>query len=326
LLRDFNTEVRGTTHADCCTRPNEAEAKKIDCPPGYYGGSPACIQANESALAWDCLYKDGNNVFGVGCHTLALASNIQIRNKYIELLVRYCPLGENIKHPACISAMEEFPIDTYELKQHLIKFCRDKENNPEYRDTCACFYSDAFYDDILKQIQDRFYIPSTLLNGGRKCYYPPCSNAGIQYDPPNSICPPVNLVNCIQTITVNSSGQIDRLVINQDIQGCNGIQPISDTCPNPCTRPEVCLDGRCIDPDRCTSNSECGKDADGNPRKCNAGVCEDVPKTSTLKKVGIAAAIIGGILLLVLLIKLFAGRRGKAPATQIVTPSASISS
>ena len=323
LLRDYTTEVKGTTHSECC-RKDRSGAQQLDCPPGYFLGSPACIQDNENGLYFRCVTDPDSNVLGVGCHTLALASNSLIRYDYIDRLNQVCPYGDNIKHPACISAMEEFPSDTAVLKQHLLNFCKDKENNPEYRDVCACFYRDSFYEDILKQIQERFVIPLELLDGGRKCYYPPCAAAAIQYDPPANVCKAVNLVNCIQTITVNSSGQIDRLVINQDIQGCGSIRPISEDCPTPCTRPEVCLDGRCQDPDRCTSNAECGKDEAGNPRKCNAGVCEDIPKTSTLTKVGYAFAIIAGLVFVVLLIKWLAGRRGKAPANS--TPSVTIQS
>ncbi len=291
LLRDYTTEKNKNTHPVCCKK-NRNDAQAADCPPGYYINSAACNEDNESELAISCLFADNSNVLGVGCHVLALASNSLIRNEYLRQMNEACPYGNNLKSPACISAMEEFPTETFELREYLRTFCRDKENNPEYRDVCACFYKDAFYDDILKQIQEKYFIPSQLLGDARKCYYPPCAGAAIQYDPANKVCPAVNLVNCIQTITVNSSGQIDRLVINQDIQGCGNIRPISQNCPVPCRLPEVCIDGTCQDPDRCTSNASCGKDEDGNPRKCNEGVCENIPKTSKWTYFGIIVLVL----------------------------------
>ena len=319
LKRDYTTEVNKNTHDLCCTLPI-ASAKDADCPPGYYLNSDACIKKNEEALMFRCLYQDQHNVLGVGCQRLALASNLQIRDDYIEELLAVCPY--QIKHPACISVMQEFPDDTSTLRDYLEYFCKDKENVPEYRDVCACFYREGFYDDILKQIEELYVIPRQFLGSARKCYYPPCAGSPIQHGDPNYTCPAINLVNCIQSLTVNASGQIDRIVINQDIQGCGGIRPRGQPCPTECKSPEECVDGTCQDLSKCTQNAECGKDKNDNPRRCNNGVCEDVPKTSIWVYIGYFVLGVSVLVGFVLLMKMFKGKGDQ----KLTTPPSTASS
>jgi hypothetical protein len=206
-----------------------------------------------------------------------------------------CPY--DIMNPACVRLMGEFPMDTGSLRAYLTSFCKGQETNPDMKEICACFYDSSFYDKILEQMQDRFVIPRALLTDTRKCIFPPCNESALKYDAPIVECDAINLTNCIQTIHLDSSGNLGHITIkNTGI--CRNIRPRSQGCSATCVRPAECVNGTCQNVSPCTTDTECGTDADGKPRVCKAGLCADADKTEdTNPWVYVAVAV--GVLALV---------------------------
>ena len=102
-------------------------------------------------------------------------------------------------------------------------------------------------------------MPPEFLGGGRKCYYPLCESAPVQYEPPEYECPAVNLTTCIQHVDVNATdATIGNVTIKQTAEcgdfkkkdgssgggsGGNGSPECSST--SDCPPDYTCVSGSC---------------------------------------------------------------------------------
>lgn len=261
----------------CCSIPI-TDGRRItnDCPPTYYQGSPSC----NAEIRYECLNDpDPAGIIKSGCDDLANIDDDVLRHTYNRRMEDFCIKNKdkNLNHPQCVNWCRDNRKACND--RILSEFCKDKIGDPDYDRLCGCFYPQEIYENIRKKISEDFIVPDAFLDGGRKCYFPTCYNATVQYDDIDRDCRSVDLVNCIQNIDINAnnstigeiridqigecgrnitkrggSGDNDRNKCddNEDCktgQTCNKTTGFCDcTSDSGCSGTNICVDGECRRP------------------------------------------------------------------------------
>lgn len=314
-FRNFRTELRGTTYQECCFKLPD-QARQLDCPFYAFFGSPYCDEGAYQKLVDDCL-GPGGDPLGTNCFILGQPSDKEGADlriiQYINVMKIRCHDENFIGHPSCVALMSNFPEDTFDLRVFLRGFCNDKVGSTAWRNVCACFYPDDFYDQLRTTIAKFYDVPDAWINQGRQCLFPDCHNSPLKDDPNAPPCEPLNIQQCIQNITITSQGDISNIVIRQDAQ-CGAVKR-RDTCDVPCVAPEQCVAGVCLDPTKCTQDNDCGVNGD---KECKDGVCVD-KKTNWFKIIGIFLGVVAVICVGFGVYKLL--KKRSAQAAKTLTPA-----
>ena len=145
-------------------------------------------------------------------------------------------------------------------------------NSKKYDKVCGCYYKDEFYDDLQKQIADKFKIPEEFLSGGRSCYFSGCNGSPLNPYPDEvkDSCKSINLSQCFQKVSLTSGGDIvlGTDAVTQSAACTNQITEIknaySRSCKDTLDCPPglECINNKCAGNPQstpCTSNSECSE-------------------------------------------------------------------
>ena len=194
--KTFTMEMKGCKDFRLCQRKQHAFAPRYD-PSGIgcdLSSNPRirCFNPNPDRL--QCIISPG-------CDVLARDGE-PYRSRYNEAMGAYCMRSAaNLSHDACIKWCKNNP----ELcdRNSIERLCNNEDIIAnEYLDSvCGCFLPSSIYANVKKALADDWGMPN-ITDGKRKCGFPRCSGASLQYDVPDP-CQKLEIVNCIVRVNFN---------------------------------------------------------------------------------------------------------------------------
>jgi hypothetical protein len=222
LPENYKTEKEKTTLDQCCGISDKSVRDQRDCPFTAFPGSSFCDVKIKDFCINDAKPE---NIINPLCKKLEKMGEVALNN-YNKGMEKYCMASiDNLHQATCVDWCKSHPALC--TKPKLNAFCSTEKamGNPDYADICGCFYPDTVYAAARETLAKNFSVPEGVLGGGRKCYFPRCDSARIQFEAEDYKCPSLNLVNCIQNIDINAqNAKIDKIEIKQSAQ-CGQFAP-----------------------------------------------------------------------------------------------------
>jgi len=134
---------------------------------------------------------------------------------YNEMAQIYCK-GANLNKGVCRKWCKK---NLGKCKDSLRSFCSDKDGNPTYSATCACYFPQAKYQAIATKIADGWDVPDNYIDPTPECMFPACKAS--DYKDENKKCSDLSIANCYQNIDINlEDSAVPNLIVNQNVDKC----------------------------------------------------------------------------------------------------------
>jgi len=218
-----------------CTQPEKLNAHK----PLYFNDKTWCSEWCENNK-YDCYnnlldnycLKDYNTYKSPECEKVVeLAKFDKNLEKKISkwLIAKHCDLSDNIMSEECQLACKTH-VDDSLCEDSMYKYCDDVvlgKSDSKKQSECACFLKSQVYKKFENELKENYNITGNI-SENQQCNYPDCVHSKY-YKGGNITCPPNNVVECINKISINSEGDITIGNLNQS-NNCKQIIQKKESC------------------------------------------------------------------------------------------------